>query len=297
MAGNIIKKVIGRVYPLKRLVFFSQRLLTSPRHREFVSNLACKRLPYSDLSPQAYEKDVEDLRLNGYVMLEDLISSDDVKEMVDWFSNKLTYDRWNEAGGFFNPAQPPEDCHTAPFSTEDIVKSPHALKWINNEKILNIVEKALGAKPTLSNLSVWWSYPGHDTPQEAENFHRDVDDLRFIKLFIYLTDVDIESGPHAFVPKSHRHMGYRKIRRYTDEEVESDFGKDGIKHFTGKQGTAFLENTFGLHKGQLPLTKRRLLFQAQYSLHPIGVSEYSAVELPKGAKENLDTYTNRLYVK
>lgn len=297
MSGSTLKKIVGRFYPLKRLAFFSQRLLTNPRHREFAAELACKRLPYGTLQTQLYNKDVEDLRRDGYVMLENLIRPEDAIEMVNWFSNKLTYDRWNEAGGYFNPAQPPLDCHTAPFSTEDIIKSPHALKWINNEKILAIVEKVLGAKPTLSNLSVWWSYPGHDKPQEAENFHRDVDDLRFIKLFIYLTDVDMKSGPHVFIPKSHNHMGYRKIRRYTDQEIERDFGKDGIKYFTGKQGTAFLENTFGLHKGQLPHSKRRLLFQAQYSLHPIGVAEYSNIELPESQNKDLDKYINRLYVK
>lgn len=297
MVDNILKKVVGRVYPLRRLAFFSQRLLTSPRHREFLSELACKRLPDSDLSAHQYIGDIESLKDNGYVMLDNFVSAGDVQDMVNWFSNKKTYDRWNEASGFFDPTQPPHDCHTAPFSTEDILNSPHAIKWVNNEKVLSIVEKTLGAKATLSNLSVWWSYPGHATPQEAENFHRDVDDLRFIKLFIYLTDVDSESGPHAFVPKSHKYMGYRKIRRYLDQEIEQSFGKNGIKYFTGEPGTAFLENTFGLHKGQLPVSKRRLLFQAQYSLHPIGVSDYSAIELADEAKKEIDPYTNRLYVK
>lgn len=216
---------------------------------------------------------------------------------MEWFSGKLTMDRYNEAAGYFDPTNPPASCHTASFSSDDILQSPHAVKWINNKKVLNIVEGVLGAKATLSNISVWWSHPGHATPQAAESFHRDVDDLRFIKLFIYLTDVDDESGPHAFVPTSHRHMGYRKIRRYSDDEIRSEFGADGIKYFTGSKGSAFLENTFGLHKGQLPSKKRRLLFQAQYSLHPIGSSDYKPLVLPDSKKENIDTYTNRLYIK
>nr|WP_262377373.1 phytanoyl-CoA dioxygenase family protein [Pseudomonas veronii] len=237
------------------------------------------------------------MHANGYVMLDNLVFLHEIEEMVEWFSTKLTMDRYNESAGYFEPTQPPASCHTASFSTEDILRSPHALKWINNEKVLSIVEGALGAKATLSNVSVWWSHPGHDTPQAAESFHRDVDDLRFIKLFIYLTDVDEESGPHAFVPKSHRHMGYRKIRRYSDNEIKHEFGEDGIKYFTGSKGTAFLENTFGLHKGQLPSKKRRLLFQAQYSLHPIGMSDYTCVKLLDSKTEKLDKYTNRLYVK
>ncbi|NWC08299.1 phytanoyl-CoA dioxygenase family protein [Pseudomonas agarici] len=297
MSKNIVKKFINRVYPLRHFAFFSQRLLTNPRHRELASKIACRRLPQSNLSSKNYSHDVELLQDNGYLILENLVLPSEIVEMTDWFSKKLTMDRYNAAAGYFEPTTPPPSCHTASFSTEDILRSPFALKWANNEKILSIVESTLGAKATLSNVSVWWSYPGHDTPQEAENFHRDVDDLRFIKLFIYLTDVDTESGPHAFVPKSQRHMGYRKIRRYSDQEITSEFGENSIKYFTGGKGTAFLENTFGLHKGQLPSKKRRLLFQAQYSLHPIGISTYKAISLTNSGPEEFDKYTNRLYIK
>ncbi|NJJ60291.1 phytanoyl-CoA dioxygenase family protein [Pseudomonas sp. B14(2022)] len=297
MSKNIFQKIIYRIYPLKRLGFFSQRLLTNPLHRDVISKLACKRLPKSDLSVGPYEKDAKLLQTNGYVMLDDLVPHNEIEQMVDWFSTKLTNDRYNESEGFFDPLYPPASCHTASFSTEDILRSPHALKWANDDRVLRIVEAELGVKATLSNISTWWSIPGHDTPQAAESFHRDVDDLRFIKLFVYLTDVDDESGPHAFIPKSQKHMGYRTIRRYSDEEIKNEFGDTGIKYFTGTKGTAFLENTFGLHKGQIPKKKRRLLFQAQYSLHPIGLSDYSPTRLSDGTKEGLDQYTNRLYIK
>ncbi|MOA06819.1 hypothetical protein D3C78_1264840 [compost metagenome] len=78
--------------------------------------------------------------------------------------------------------------------------------------------------------------------------------------------------------------------------MKATFGKDGIKYFTGTRGTAFLENTFGLHKGQLPSAERRLLFQAQYSLHPIGIYDYSPVKLTESKVLDLDVYVNRLYI-
>ncbi len=265
--------------------------------REFLSDLACKRLPNKTLPITPYEDEVASLHEAGYVVLENLVSEIEVEEMVDWFSNKKVYDRWNASLGYFNPEAPPAACHTAPFSTEDIINSPYALKWVNDERVLKIVESVLGVKPTLSNLSVWWSYPGHETPQEAESFHRDVDDLRFIKLFIYMTDVGPSSGPHVFVPGSHKNPKFRKIRRYSDEEVESAFSKSGIKYFIGSKGTAFLENTFGLHKGQLPSSERRLLFQAQYSLHPIGIYEYFPVVPNESKGLNLNGYINRLFIK
>lgn len=294
---NIFSKFIRRVYPPRHLAFYGQRLITGIRQREFASELACKFLPDKKTRKNSYPSDVSTLKLHGYTMLDGLVVREEIDQMLDYFSDKLVYDRWDKAAGMFDPAHPPEQCHTAPFTNMDIINSPHAIRWANNPKVLEIVEHVLGAKPTLSNLSVWWSYPGHAAPQEAEYFHRDVDDLRFIKLFVYLTDVDAESGPHVYVPTSHRHSGFKKIRRYTDGEVEQVFGREGIHYFIGGKGSAFLENTYGLHKAQLPISKRRLLFQVQYSLHPIGIYNYAPLKAPAWLNEGFDSYINRLYLK
>lgn len=295
--ANILDKIINRVYPPRHLAFYGQRLLSGRGQREFMSRLACRFLPPTTTRSTTYAADVAQLQARGYTMLDDLVPAEQVREMIDYFANKQVYDRWNQSAGLFDPTQPPAECHTAPFTNEDIIHSPHAIRWANHPKVLEIVEHALGAKPTVSNLSVWWSYPGHDTPQEAENFHRDVDDLRFIKLFLYLSDVDDGAGPHVFVPTSQNHPGFKKIRRYTDEEVEREFGCEGIHYFTGPKGSAFLENTYGLHKGQLPTQTRRLLFQVQYSLHPIGIYKYQPLPRPAGLGAEVDCYTNRLYLK
>ncbi|MEX5588368.1 phytanoyl-CoA dioxygenase family protein [Pseudomonas urmiensis] len=295
--ANILDKIINRIYPPQHLAFYGQRMLSGRSQREFVSRLACKFLPPIATQATSYSEGVSQLQTRGYTMLDDLVSPEQVKAMVEYFAHKLVYDRWNQDGGMFDPMQPPAECHTAPFTNTDIVHSPHAIQWANHPKVLEIVEHVLGAKPTVSNMSVWWSYPGHDTPQEAENFHRDVDDLRFIKLFIYLSDVDERAGPHVFVPTSQNHPGFKRIRRYSDEEVEQEFGRDGIHYFTGLKGSAFLENTYGLHKGQLPTHTRRLLFQVQYSLHPIGIYKYQPLPTPACLGVDVDRYINRLYLK
>lgn len=299
MVPSIAKKIIGRVYPLRRAGFYLQRMVASARTRRKVADVFSKRLPtLPDALRGKYLKEREALEEQGYVMLPNFATKSEVDEVVTWLQDKPVYDRWNKAAGTFLPDQPPKECHTAPYLDADIVTCPHLLHWANDPRVLSIVGQLLGGKPTLLNLTAWWSYPGHDKPQQAENFHRDVDDLHFIKLFVYLSDVDEECGPHVYVPGSHQCESFRKIRRYTDEEVLSFFGADGIKYFHGERGTAFLENTFGLHKGQLPKSKRRLIFQAQYSLFPIGIYEYSPVQLEKNSESILlDRYINRLYVK
>lgn len=298
MESFSLKKIIARVYPLRNLLFYLQRFVSNPRVRKSLADLLAKRLPsLSTGFCNDYQKEKDQLERDGYVMLPDFATKEEVAEVVGWLKDKLVYDRWNKAAGFFKPDAPPPDCHTAPFRDVDVVNCPHLLRWANDSKVLSIVGDTLGCKPTLSNLTVWWSYAGHKKPQEAENFHRDVDDLHFIKLFFYLTDVDADCGPHVFVPGSHRDKRFGKIRRYQDAEVTSVFGEDGIRYFYGECATAFLENTFGLHKGQLPKGKPRLLFQAQYSLHPIGIYKYSPVRMSEKPSFVLDHYINRLYVE
>ena len=168
------------------------------------------------------------------------------------------------------------------------------LETINHPLVLETVGELFGCKPTISNVSMWWSLPGHATAEHAELFHRDVDDWLFIKLFIYITDVDAGSGPHVFVRGSHNSAKLARIARYTDDEVAREFGKDNVLSLTAPAGTSFLENTYGMHKGQLPLSRRRLLLQAQYSLRPISILQYKPLKVP--ASKAVDPYINRLYV-
>ena len=133
--------------------------------------------------------------------------------------------------------------------------------------------------------------------QQAENFHRDVDDVRFLKFFAYLTDVDETSGPHVYIVGSHRENRLTRICRYTDAEIAEAFGTENQHRFTGPAGTAFLENTFGLHRGVPVQTAPRLMMQAVYSLGvaPYGPRRPVARIGHDGVPADLDPYINRIY--
>jgi hypothetical protein len=146
-------------------------------------------------------------------------------------------------------------------------------------------------------MSAWWSLPADGTAQQAENFHRDVDDWRFVKLFCYLTDVDETCGPHVFVRGSHKRNKLTDIRRFTDCETEATFGAENLVRFTGQAGTAFLENTYGIHRGTPPQEKPRLIFQILYSLRPViyGPKTPLARVGANGVPNGLDPFINRVY--
>lgn len=138
----------------------------------------------------------------------------------------------------------------------------------------------LGTPPKLIGVNLFWSYPAQVSNDKrsyaAQLFHFDLDDFKFIKFFFYLTDVDMESGPHVLVRSSHHIKRYAslgdrlKVRRYSDEEILSAYGADRIVTITGPAGTGYAEDTLCIHKGLPPAAKDRLILQIQYAINDWG---------------------------
>ena len=197
-------------------------------------------------------------------------------------------------------ADHPPETHVAYYSPEDVVRCPHIFDLANNPGVLAGLAQLFRCKPTIAYMTAWWSFAGHDKGEHAELFHRDVDDWRFIKLFLYVTDVDEDAGPHAYVPGSHSVGKLLRIRRFNEDEVKEAFGPESIIRFTGPGGTCFLENTYGVHRGYPPARRNRLIVQVVYSLLPTlpGAPETPLVsDVHTQLNTPLDPYINRVYVR
>lgn len=170
----------------------------------------------------------------------------------------------------------------------------------NHPEILRVAEGFLGVKPTISYMSAWWSFATNDEALQAENFHRDVDGITFLKFFCFLTDVDEQNGPHVYVPSSANSPKCKdSIRRYSDQEIIDEFGSNSIKEITGPAGTVFMEDTFGLHKGKKLKSGRRLLFQVIYSTAKLPYSPVCPIfdSSNLSNKVDYDLWTNRIYLR
>lgn len=293
-----MRNILNMVYPARHLTFYFQRLFLQVTIRNTVANYLTRQLPKSKnfITTPNIKQCVDELTRDGISFLKEFIETKEINDIHSYCQPKLCFDRTRPENGFFNLSDAPSNCHIAAYSDIDVINCPHILALANDPHILASIESLFGCKPTISNLSLWWSLPGHKDPEHAELFHRDVDDWKFIKLFIYLTDVDENAGPHVFVKGSQAENRLMPIRRYDDKEVIDNFGKENVMYLEGVSGTAFLENTFGLHKGQLPKEKKRLLLQFQYSMFPIGISEYPKIKVACPDGLNLDQYVNRLYI-
>jgi SAM-dependent methyltransferase len=162
------------------------------------------------------------------------------------------------------------------YAIEDVVQAPHVLNAVLAPWLLDVVTAYLGAPATLVDVSAWESLPGSDEPGGAQIFHRDRDDFRACKLFVYLDDVDTHSGPHVYARRSHDPDAmseglasklFQSNGRDQASDIEAIFG-ERVVEITGPVGTSFLENTYGFHRGKVPTKGRRLILQAVYGLVP-----------------------------
>jgi hypothetical protein len=288
----IAKKIARRLSP-QNMSYYMQRKIRKPSSRDKVASYLCGRLP-KPTNNEDVTAEIEELNKSGIVFLPDSLTPEQVAEVVAWM--KQTQLQNAHFPGTFTYDHAPEGAHVGMAMKSEIAKCPHILNIANSPKYLSIASKFLGCQPTISLITAWWSYGGRSKAVDAENFHRDVDDWKFLKFFTYLTDVDDEAGPHVYVKNSSNSDKLIDLRRFEDKEVEETFGKENVLSITGKAGSTFMENTYGIHKGTLPRSKNRLVMQIEYSLRPIPYDYKPVPESAVTVTHKLDPYINRLFV-
>lgn len=245
----------------------AQERVRHPKPRALLAQLIARFRPRPhDVGALVPASEHEILQRDGVVFFPQFLSTESAAGLRELLARFECEDPWRQKLGRFRLEAAPPDTHVA-----DIPAAPTlaALQRIAlDPRLIDIAARYFGCKPYLDSVQAWWSLPGNEKPQEAENFHRDNDSIRFLKFFLYLTDVGASFGPHKFVVGSHREARLLERRRFTDEEVVAEFGSQRILEVQGKAGDAFMEDTFGLHKGQMPHRGYRLLAQFRYSVTP-----------------------------
>lgn len=230
----------------------------------------------------------------GYTGPLPLVTTDQAAAMRDYFLEQPYVDPYRpHLGEFRFPGEPSPESNQGYYAIDAILRAPHVLKVLNDPLVLETAELLLGCKPTLDNITCWWAFTGRSQAKGFQRFHRDFDTPRFIKLFIYLTDVDLQSGAHVFVRGSQRSEKVNVTRYIDDDEVEAAFGREALTAMCGQAGTCFLEDTYGIHRAGLPVERPRLILSAQYNIWP---SPFSPAKPPlRTAELDFDPWINRAY--
>jgi len=200
-------------------------------------------------------------------------------------SQSLNYQSELVEKKLFRLRERPATVFLANYEFEDVARCAPLLRLACSPRVVATVEAYLGCTPTVSAFAVWHSFPGQvDAP--AEVFHRDRDDFSFVKLFVYLTDVDEQAGPHEFIRFSHDADALQGYFQSTGARVDLPRLFEGnsrnlstpdllarlgpiVVRTTGPAGFGFLEDTYGLHRGTRPGATTRLIFSVTYTGLPL----------------------------
>ncbi|HJX77629.1 hypothetical protein, partial [Glutamicibacter sp.] len=85
-------------------------------------------------------------------------------------------------------------------------------------------------------------------------------DFKSLTLFVYLTDIDSDSGAHSIIEGTHNNKGLKNINNLTlaEKVAQEKFG-GRIKVIVGKKGTAFFEETSTYHRVEVCKRRRLIL--------------------------------------
>jgi hypothetical protein len=214
----------------------------------------------------------DELEQNGLTSDLNPLTANQVREMHEYLCSQRWCDEQRPELSDFAFNEIPKECGIASVPLEKLVRTPHIFSLANHPAVLPVLERYFGCKPRLEELYVSWSAPQEQSSafhrESPCAFHRDTDGMQTAKLFLYLTDIDTQSGPHFYVLNSHRRNLLTRPGTFTDAEVTDAFGNESIASITGTKGKCFLEDTFGIHKATMPESANRMLLQLIYASHP-----------------------------
>lgn len=138
--------------------------------------------------------------------------------------------------------------------------------------ILDTVNSYLGLWARLIYTDLWYTVPDRRRRDAvaSQRWHRDPEDARLVKVFLYCADVEAEAGPFEYVRGSAGGGRYRRLwLRPRTKLLSSSYPPDGAVEAavatedrlvcTGPAGSLIFCDTHGLHRGGLARTDPRIL--------------------------------------
>jgi len=262
--------------PLNAMLYYGMRLVPNYTVRRATAWTLGKTLcaPLHLLDSKNPAAPLAELRRNGITTLPALLSAAQLEDVSAYLRDKPVED---PRGQQFRLSEAPAGTRLASYPLKTIIECPHLLEAANRPEILALAQAYIGARPLISATRIDCTFPTGGGPVDVQRFHRDYDDWRFFKLFIYLTDTDTEEGPHEFVRTSHRYSGRWRANFFSPEYIANRYGDDAVARMCGPRGTSFIADTWGIHRGGVPQNRLRVLFQVTYSLLRTYRFEYDPV--------------------
>jgi Phytanoyl-CoA dioxygenase (PhyH) len=230
-----------------------------------------------DLTRKDLSRIQQQLETDGYVVFENCLSPEFCERAVqrtlelECILHGDEANKGNRTYSKYDRSAPKATCYV--LTPDDTTEIPEVQELMSDLSLIAVAQNYLKSKPIFSAVNITWSAVSKDQPdsQAAQEFHWDMERIRWLRFFIYLTDVEPENGPHCFIKGSHRtgaipaellKLGYI---RQSDKALQRVYGNEAFREFTGKRGTIIAEDSRGFHKGKMLTEKDRLLLAFELS--------------------------------
>jgi hypothetical protein len=243
-------------YKINKLISYLLGIIYGKYNYDDLSNFNIEKIKYIN----------EVLDLDGIYIHNELINHDICDNIIYQLNKKDYFKNWTNDSTFLNF----NIFNSIPGTVwikdqKDVITINEIQKIVTDPFILNIAQNYLKCKPILSQTNFWISKSG--STDQSNYFHQDYDDVNFLKIFIYLTDVDENNGSHSYVKGSLNNMitpeNYSPSTRINDNFIYEKYGNN-VLNICGKKGTIIFENTNGFHKGNILKNGYRFMLQLQY---------------------------------
>ena len=149
------------------------------------------------------------------------------------------------------------------------------LEFVLAPRMLDIVNTYMQMQSVFYylTLNVTTPVPSDSPAVSSQRWHRDPEDKKMCKVFLYVNDVDEGAGPFTYILGSQhggRYGGLFPQRPpkgvYPAEDmVASAIPASAIRRHMGKAGTVVFADTAGLHRGGYATKAERIMFTAGFS--------------------------------
>ncbi len=237
---------------------------------------------------------VRQIRRDGFAVLQNRLPESMVSELIEFAQTTPTRPLGSSAADTLS-AFTFEYLSDRTYDRTHVVSAKYALRaqlvveqaavqqLLMDPLLLSIADVYLRSEAITDDVSMWWSTAylrGESSSAAAQHYHFDMDRIKFVKFFFYLTDVSTRNGPHCYVVGSHKRKPRALLRdeRIADSEMRQYYHDDRFVEITGPRGTIIAADTRGFHKGKAVIEGERLMLEFEFATSLFG-AEWSALSL------------------
>jgi len=226
-------------------------------------------------------KAIKHLQKDGYYIFNNKISPELCEKLTEFAKTAPTVAHPSEGSKFSLYSEKTSKTETMRVPESELLKDNNIRSWICDPGLVRLAQLYLGPKPRIDHVGMWWSIArdGDPSKEGAQEYHFDLDRIRFLQIFVYLTDCGTNDGPHCFVRGTHRpskktsNLLKRGYARIPDSDIENTYPKEDAIEILGERGTVFAVDTTAFHKGKKPVSHDRLVLQAVFCSSLFGANK------------------------